>query len=100
MTKLDKKSSSELREYWGKKASDFLVGKKIVAVYYHNKEQNEELFGEDDYQSNIRIVFDDGHWITASQDDEGNGSGVIFTTFDDCDKDVNLSVIPSIGLDE
>ncbi len=94
MTKLDKKSSSELRKYWGKKASDFLVGKKIVAVHYHDEKQNEELFGEDDYQSNIRIVFDDGHWITASQDDEGNGSGVILTTNED------LSVIPSIGLDE
>ena len=41
-------------------------------------------------QTNVRIVFDDGHWITASQDDEGNGSGVIFTT------DPKLSVIPSI----
>ena len=67
----------------------FLVGKKIVDVYYHSEKENEEIFF-DDYQTNVRIVFDDGHWITASKDDEGNGSGVIFTT------DPKLSVIPSI----
>lgn len=94
MTKLNKMKDSELRKYWGAKAKSFLVGKKIVDVYYHNKEQNEELYGDHDYQSNIRIVFDDGNWITASKDDEGNGSGVIFTT------DEDLDVIPSIRIDE
>ena len=68
-----------LTKRWGNKAKEFLVGKKIVDVYYHTKKQNEEIFF-DDYGSNVRIVFDDGHWITASRDDEGNGSGVIFTT--------------------
>ena len=83
-------STQELKLAWGKRAKDFLVGKKIVDVYYHSEEENEEIFFNDDYQTNVRIVFDDGHWITASQDDEGNGSGVIFTT------DPKLSVIPSI----
>jgi len=59
MTKLNKMKDSELRKYWGAKAKYFLVGKKIVDVYYHNKEQNEELYGDHDYQSNIRIVFDE-----------------------------------------
>jgi len=86
---LDQMSTQELKLAWGKRAKDFLVGKKIVDVYYHSEKENEEIFF-DDYQTNIRIVFDDGHWITASQDDEGNGSGVIFTT------DPKLSVIPSI----
>jgi len=87
---LDKMSTQELKLAWGKRAKDFLVGKKIVDVYYHSEEENEEIFFNDDYQTNVRIVFDDGHWITASRDDEGNGSGVIFTT------DPKLSVIPSI----
>ena len=86
---LDQMSTQELKLAWGKRAKDFLVGRKIVDVYYHSEKENEEIFG-DDYQTNIKIVFDNGHWITASQDDEGNGSGVIFTT------DPKLSVIPSI----
>jgi len=87
---LDQMSTQELKLAWGKRAKDFLVGKKIVDVYYHSEEENEELFFFEDGQTNVRIVFDDGHWITASRDDEGNGSGVIFTT------DPKLSVIPSI----
>ena len=92
---LSKMSQAKLRKVWGEAAKKSLVGKTIVDVYYHNEKQNKEIFG-DDYasnQANIRIVFDDGHWITASRDDEGNGSGVIFTT------DENLSTIPSIGFD-
>jgi len=87
---LDQMSTQELKLAWGKRAKDFLVGKKIVDVYYHSEEENEEIFFNDDYQTNVRIVFDDGHWITASRDDEGNGSGVIFTS------DPELLVIPSI----
>ena len=83
-------NQEELKLAWGKRAKKFLVGKNIVDVYYHSEEENEEIFFNDDYQTNVRIVFDDGHWITASRDDEGNGSGVIFTT------DPKLSVIPSI----
>ena len=89
---LSEMSQEELRKVWGEAAKKSLVGKTIVDVYYHNKKENDEIF-YDDYHSNIRIVFDDGHWITASRDDEGNGSGVIFTT------DENLSTIPSIGFD-
>jgi len=87
---LDQMSTQELKLAWGKRAKDFLVGRKIVDVYYHSEKENEEIFGDMDERTNIKIVFDNGHWITASQDDEGNGSGVIFTT------DPKLSVIPSI----
>ena len=90
--KYEKMTQQKLREVWGKDARKFLIGKRIVDVYYHNKKQNDEIF-YDDYQSNIRIVFDDGHWITASKDDEGNGSGVIFTT------NPKLPTIPSISFD-
>jgi len=87
---LDQMSTQELKLAWGNRAKKFLVGRKIVDVYYHTTDENADIFGEDDHQVNIKIVFDNGHWITASQDDEGNGSGVIFTT------DPELSVIPSI----
>ena len=87
---LDQMTTQESKLAWGKRAKDFLVGRKIVDVYYHTTDENADIFGEDDHQVNIKIVFDNGHWITASQDDEGNGSGVIFTT------DPKLPVIPSI----
>tara|TARA_R100000030_G_scaffold46422_1_gene35072 strand:- start:29 stop:307 length:279 start_codon:yes stop_codon:yes gene_type:complete len=87
---LDQMTTQESKLAWGKRAKDFLVGRKIVDVYYHSEKENEEIFGDMDSRTNIKIVFDNGHWITASQDDEGNGSGVIFTT------DPKLPVIPSI----
>ena len=37
--KLDKMTQKELREVWGADAKKFLVGRKIVDVYYHNKKQ-------------------------------------------------------------
>jgi len=73
-------NENDLTKKWGDKAKKFLVGKTIKDVYYHTEKQNEEIFGDVDHGGNVRIVFDDGHWITASRDDEGNGSGVIFTT--------------------
>jgi len=83
------KTRIEHKKEWGSLARKFLVGRKIVGVYYMSEEENEEIFGEDQ-STNIKIIFDDGHWITASQDDEGNGSGVIFTSYS------KLSIIPSI----
>ena len=83
------KARIEHKKEWGSLARKFLVGRKIVGVYYMSEEENEEIFGEDQ-STNIKIIFDDGNWITASQDDEGNGSGVIFTSYS------KLSVIPSI----
>ena len=32
------------------------------------------------HASNVKIIFTDRHWITPSADDEGNNSGVLFTT--------------------
>ena len=90
---LDQMSTQELKLAWGKRAKDFLVGRKIVDVYYHSEKENEDIFGDMDERTNIKIVFDNGHWITASRDDEGNGSGVIFTT----DNKHGVSIIPTIS---
>jgi hypothetical protein len=61
-------------------------------VRYHSEKENDDIFYED-YGRNVRIVFDDGHWITPSRDDEGNGHGVLFTT----DDEHGAEVIPTIG---
>ena len=72
--------NQQLKKQWGKKASDFLVGKTIRAVVYMSDKEVEE---NDWYASNVKIIFTDGHWITPSADDEGNNSGVLFTTSDE-----------------
>jgi hypothetical protein len=64
---LDQMSTQELKLAWGKRAKDFLVGRKIVDVYYHSEKENEDIFGDMDERTNIKIVFDNGHWITASR---------------------------------
>jgi len=70
-------TNQDLTKKWEKKASDFLVGKTIRAVeYMSDKEVKENGW----YASNVKIIFTDGHWITPSADDEGNNSGVLFTT--------------------
>ena len=69
-----------LLEKWGK-ALDDLDMESLNEIYH------------DDYGRNVRIVFDDGHWITPSRDDEGNGHGVLFTT----DDEHGAEVIPTIG---
>ena len=69
--------NQELKKRWGRKAADFLVGKTIMAVEYMSDEEVKE---NDWYASNEKITFTDGHWITPSADDEGNNSGVLFTT--------------------
>ena len=70
-------TNQQLKKQWGKKASDFLVGKTIRAVVYMSDKEVKE---NDWYASNVKIIFTDGHWITPSADDEGNNSGVLFTT--------------------
>ena len=80
-------TNQQLKKQWGKKASDFLVGKTIRAVVYMSDKEVEE---NDWYASNVKIIFTDGHWITPSADDEGNNSGVLFTTSDE------IPVIPHI----
>ena len=89
---LDKMTNEENLAEWTRRARAFLVGKRIVDVRYHTEKENDEIY-YDDYGRNVRIIFDDGHWITPSQDDEGNGHGVLFTT----DKEHGVEVIPSIG---
>lgn len=77
----------QLKTHWGGLASKFLVGKTIKFVRYMNDEELDHM-GWD--TANLVIFFDDGSHIFASMDDEGNDSGVLFTS------DPNVECIPSI----
>jgi hypothetical protein len=81
-------SNAELREHWGNLASNFLVGKIIRRVRYLDDREREDI-GWD--KSGLVIEFNDGHWIIAMRDDEGNEAGSIWTS-----SQSKINVIPTI----
>ena len=85
---LHKMSSAELREYWGNKSSNFLVGKTIRRVRYLTESEKEDLGW---YRSPLVIEFEDGHWLVPMADDEGNDGGSLWTS-----SATNLSIIPTV----
>jgi len=85
--KLDEMNYEQSKAHWGGLASKFLVGKKIMHVRYMNDEEL-EMMGWD--KANLVIFFEDKSHIFASMDDEGNDSGVLFTS------DPDVECIPSI----
>jgi len=76
---------SEIALKWGKKAKKALVGKRIVDAQYLTDDEMEGLGWS---RRSIAIFLDDGTYILASTDDEGNGPGALFTSIKD------LEVIP------
>ncbi len=72
---------------WAKKAHLFLVGKKIAQVRYLYSGELQEMGWN---EGSLVIIFDDGSYIFASQDDEGNGPGALFTS------DKKLPIIPVV----
>ena len=85
--KLDEMNYEQSKAHWGGLAKKFLVGKKVREVRYMNDEELENLGFE---TANLVIWFDDGSFLYASMDDEGNDSGVI------CTSDPNTECYPSI----
>ena len=81
------KEYEDRKNTWTERASKFLVGKKIVRVRYMKDEELEQMGW---YKSNLVIFFNDNSYMFASADDEGNESGVLFTS------DEDFNVIPSI----
>ena len=81
------KEYEDRKNKWTERASKFLVGKKIAHVRYMKDEELEDMGW---YKSNLVIFFDDNSYMFASADDEGNESGVLFTS------DEDFNVIPSI----
>lgn len=85
--KLDEMNYEQSKAHWGGMAKSFLVGKKVREVRYMNDEELENLGFE---TANLVIWFDDGSFLYASMDDEGNDSGVI------CTSDPKTKCYPSI----
>jgi len=82
------KDKEETKARWRAAALKKLVGRKISTVRYLTDAEQEEL---EWHASTLVIILDDGSFIFPSQDDEGNGPGVIFTSHGD-----DLPVIPLI----
>jgi hypothetical protein len=88
MTDVKVTSNAELREYWGNLASNFLVGKKIRRVRYLDDREREDIVWD---KSGLVIEFEDGHWLLAMRDDEGNDAGALWTS-----SQSELNIIPAI----
>ena len=88
MTDIKVAGKAELREYWGNLASNFLVGKTIRRVRCLDDREREDIAWD---SSGLVIEFEDGHWIIAMRDDEGNDAGAIWTS-----SQSELNVIPVI----
>lgn len=86
-TDLSKMSSIELREYWGNKASNFLIGKTIRRVRYLTGSERDDLGWN---KCPLVIEFEDGHWLVPMADDEGNDGGSLWTS-----SASDLSIIPT-----
>jgi hypothetical protein len=76
---LDNKNKEEVKieRRWTKVAQSVLLGKKIVKVEYLTKKECENWMW--DYRP-IAFQLDDGMWIIAQKDDEGNDGGVLYYT--------------------
>ena len=81
-------NNADLREHWGHLASNFLVGKTIRRVRYLNDRETEDIGWT---KNGLVIEFEDGHWIVAMADDEGNEAGAIWTS-----SQSEINVIPTI----
>jgi|TARA_R110000851_G_scaffold7246_3_gene28414 hypothetical protein len=73
---------------WSGDATKIFKGKKVAKIRYTSPYETEELGW---YQSAPVIMFDDGSWILASSDDEGNQGGALFTSSD------KMEIIPQNG---
>jgi hypothetical protein len=79
---------TELTKKWEAECAEFLMGKTIARVRYMSTKEAED---NDWSMRPLIIFFTDKSYMYASQDDEGNNGGALFTS------NANLNVIPVIG---
>jgi hypothetical protein len=79
MTKLTKEEIKN-RKFWLGLANKNLKGKTIRKVRYLTNEEEKHVWCGDTHRT-IIIIFTDGSWILPSIDEEGNGAGAFFTSF-------------------
>jgi len=82
-----RRDQSETVARWTKEAAAKLVGLTIKEVRYLTEKEQEVLGWAG---ASLALIFDDGSAVWPSADDEGNGPGALFCTWDD------LEVIPVI----
>lgn len=82
-----RKANRPTDEIWATMAGDKLLNRRIEHVRYLTDEEAEGLGW---YEKSLVIILDDGSYLFASQDDEGNGAGALFTSWED------LQTIPTI----
>ena len=82
-----KKAGLPTTEIWRVIAGEKLIGRTIKEVRYLTDEEMEDLGWSD---RSLVIYFDNGEFIFPARDDEGNGAGALFTSFED------LWTIPTI----
>ena len=68
---------------WTKSAKNVLLGKKIVKVEYMTKDEAEDMGWS---SRPIAFKLNDGTWVVAQMDDEGNDGGVLTYSHEDDDK--------------
>jgi hypothetical protein len=65
---------------WTVMCAEKLHGRTIKKVRYLTDDEMETLGW---YEKSLVIFLDDGNFIFASSDDEGNAAGALFTSYDD-----------------
>ena len=75
-----KKQGLPSTEIWRNMVKDRLEGKCIKEVRYLNDEEMDDLGWDDKC---LVIILNDGNWFFPSRDDEGNGAGALFTSWED-----------------
>ena len=61
---------------WSGDATKIFKGKVVSKIEYTSSKESRDM----DWNRTPMIIFTDGSWILASQDDEGNGGGAFFTS--------------------
>lgn len=82
-----KKAGLPSTDIWRVLAGEKLIGRTIMEVRYLD---DGEMEGLGWYEKSLLIIFDNGDYIYASSDDEGNSAGALFTSWED------LPTIPTI----
>ena len=68
---------AKIERRWTKVAQSVLLNKKIVKVEYLTKKECENWGW---YKRPVAFQLDDGMWVIAQMDDEGNDGGVLYYT--------------------
>lgn len=72
-------TNTATENYWTGIASAQLKGRTVKAVRYLTEEEAQEMYID---SRPLAIFFDDGSFVFAMRDDEGNDGGALFTSDD------------------